>query len=432
MATIYKEINSSIPVVLTAQVFADDIEIHPDHRLRDCTRWQWYFDGLLGSGPIVIPGATARDYTVDLSSVAFSGEYYCEISIGTTGECDQTSPRERISIIECLDQTDRTFLATGASGQVRVRAPHYEMPIFSTEGTPWITLDGGVICNTEELNVCLFVQNFSLSDQSPSSNSARRGQMTSTVGTFVCFYNIVQDYIAAPPMAPEPDPAPGPFINLSQNGPSIVFFPITVTAEVGTIGGLSSETYTVAWQNAVVDPANDRVATVTMETPAVTTVTATVTSSTGGSATTTIDVEHTALTFARTMVVGDIITQLGSVVLWGQQPPTTASGTFTVSGGNTFFARLSIAPEGYLGGRPPTAANPYQATLTINGPGVSATEIITATSGDFFTREIEYSGSGEYNWTFAWSDGLPRPSPGGRADQVNQSNASVFFAGQLF
>ena len=227
--TTYKHINSTVPVPLTARVYADNVEIHIFHKLAACLHYQWFFDDLLGGGAVEITGAIAKEYQVDLTSVASSGEYYCEIKIGMTGCNDQVTERRRVSIIECLDQTDRTFAATGASGQVRVNAPHYETVAFSNEGNNWILADGATTCATMNVNVCTFVQEFTLVDQITSANSARRGQPSLTVGGLVCFFNIGQDFIrtVAPTPPPivgptpfvVPDPPPGPSLVLTQSGP---------------------------------------------------------------------------------------------------------------------------------------------------------------------------------------------------------------------
>ena len=225
--TTYKHINSTVPVPLTARVYADNVEVHIFHKLASCLHYQWFFDDLLGGGGSEITGAIAKEYQVDLTSVASSGEYYCEIKIGMTGCNDQVTERRRVSIIECLDQTDRTFAATGGSGQVRVNAPHYETVIFSDEGNDWILANGATTCATMNVNVCTFVQEFTLVDQITSANSARRGQPSLTVGGLVCFFNIGQDFIrtVAPTPTPGPipfvvvDPPPGPSLRLTQSGP---------------------------------------------------------------------------------------------------------------------------------------------------------------------------------------------------------------------
>ena len=117
MATIYKfrQVGNE---ELTARAFADGVDIHASHPLRSCIRYQWFYNDLrTGSTPEAITvNGDGETYLVDLNDVGNSGEYYCEIQIGTTGECNQTTQTRRISIIECLDQGDRTFGATGADG----------------------------------------------------------------------------------------------------------------------------------------------------------------------------------------------------------------------------------------------------------------------------------------------------------------------------
>lgn len=239
MATTYKQINSPDPVVLTARAFADGIDIHPAHRLRGCTVFQWKYDNLLGGAVVDAPGTSnEQNYTVDLSTVDSSGEYYCEIDIGTTGECDRVTDRRRISIISCSQQTDRTFGPIGAFGTFEVVAPHFEAPAFSNEGNDWIVEGILVGCPTSTEVSCTFVQNFTLVDQTSAANQARRGQPSLTVGDFVCFYGTVQNYIRTEAGDGEaPDQPDGAFIILTQDGPAEVGGTILITATVGIVGG---------------------------------------------------------------------------------------------------------------------------------------------------------------------------------------------------
>ena len=404
MATTYKEINSTTPLVLEAPVYADGVQIHATHRLRSCIRWQWYRDPLNADGtpatPVAITGATNETLTVDLTAVANSGEYYAEITIGNTTQCDQISRRERVSIIQCLDQTDRTFSATGANGEFRVDAPHYESPVFNREGNEWINPGTIVPCDTQAANVCRFVQNFTLDDQVASSNSARRGQPTITIGEFVCFYNIVQDYVNAAPAAPAPDVPAGPFINLSSDGPVLAgsfFGDITVTADVGTIGGAGTETYTVAWENAVAT-ANDRIATVANpDAVQPITVTATVTDNNGLTATESITVNFITLIPISTTVVGDTLGRVNWRVLEtlgpGGSPPgiRSVTGRFTADGAGDWTASLNFY-NGFFG-----TTNSGTATVTITGPGVN--ETLTVTSASPSTMFEATARVGVYNWT---------------------------------
>ena len=224
MATIYKHKNSATPLPLTARVYSEGVEVHIYHELASCISYQWFYDDLLGGGAVEATGATStsKEYQVDLTQVASSGEYYCEVKIGMTGCRNQVTQRKRVSIIECLFQTDRTFAATGASGQVAVVAPHYESPVFNAEGNSWIIASGGVVCSSTVGNVCTYSQNFTLTDQLASANSARRGQPTLTTGSHVCFFGIGQDFIrtqAPDPILVIPDVPAGPIITLTTSGP---------------------------------------------------------------------------------------------------------------------------------------------------------------------------------------------------------------------
>ena len=216
MVTIYKKKNSTVPAVLTAYVYDGAVEIHSTHRLAACISYKWFYDDLMGGGAVEIAGATSKTYTVDLTQVSNSGEFYCEVEIGSTGCSDQTTERKRVSIIECLFQTERVFNATNATAQVAVNAPHYESPIFNNEGNTWITASGNVTSSCTN-NVCTFTQNLVLTDQLASANSARKGQVTLTTGTHICFFNIGQDYIRNVAGDGElPDQPNGPVITLSQ------------------------------------------------------------------------------------------------------------------------------------------------------------------------------------------------------------------------
>jgi len=216
MATIYKKKNSSTPAILTARVYDGDVEIYPTHRLAACISYKWYYDDLLGGGAIIIPNATSKAYTVDLTTVGSSGEYYCEIQIGATppggdsGCSNQTTERTRVSIVECLFQTPRTFNATNSTAQVATVAPHYESPVFNNEGNSWITANGSIISSCVG-NICTYTQNITLADQSTSANSARQGDVSLRTGTQICYFGIGQDFIrnvegdgVLPAVAPKP------------------------------------------------------------------------------------------------------------------------------------------------------------------------------------------------------------------------------------
>ena len=381
MATTYKFLTSGVET-LTANVFADQVEIYDGSRLDPCTMYVWFHDPLDANGnpttPVEVQAAArigdgGNTYDVDLSNVANSGEYYCQIRIGLTEDCWITTERRRITIVECLDQTDRTFAATGASGSFRVRAPHYETPVFNNEGNTWINTGSITPCDEATANTCLFVQNFTLDDQSRIVNAARRGQPTITVGELVCFFNIVQDYISSPPSPARADEPAGPFINLSQDGPAFVNTNVAVTAEVGTVGGTGSETYTVTWTNAIVDPQNDRRAIVNSATAGTTEVTATVTSSTGGTASATINVVHNAIIVFGTTVTGTLAGGIQNRGLFGNTPQLTDSGTITVTGGGNWFVRMTLNPTGFFTG--PVVNSGIRVTVT--GPGVNFDRTIT-------------------------------------------------------
>ena len=438
MATTYKFIASGEVETLTANIFADQIEIYDGHPLDPCTMYVWFYDDRLGNADSVTEvqaptriGAGGNTYDVDLGTVASSGDYWCEIRVGATEDCWFETERRTISIIECVSPQDRTLAATNASATAAVRHPHYETPVFSNEGLSWITLDNLDICDDQVDHVCLSVASYSLTDQVASSNSARRGQVTITTGPLVCFFGIAQDYIPAAPDPVVPDPSPGPFITLSNNGPTTIG-DITVTATVGTIGGDGSP-YTVEWSD---DRGGSQSSGLTylVGNPGGafgvgdTVVTATVTDNNGLTASTTTTVTHEQIMLFATQVGGDVITNLGSIVIWNQQPITSDSGTFTVSGGGTFFARLGINQVGFLGGRP----GDFSARLTIDGPGaVNQTYDIntTGSQANRVDREIEFNGNGTYTWSYEWTDGISRPV---RNNQNIQPTADLFFASQLF
>ena len=434
MATTYKFLTTGTET-LTANVFADQVEIYDGHRLDPCTMYVWFHDDLLGNadsitqvqGPIRI-GAGGNTYDVDLSSVANSGEYYCEIRVGETGDCWFTTERRRVTIVECLDQVDRTFGPTGASGSFRVNAPHYETPIFNNDGNDWINADGIIACDTATENVCLFVQNFTLDDQTSANNQARRGQPTITVGELVCYYNTVQDYLRTQDSdGVVADQPAGPFINLSQNGPANIGGTIRITAEVGTIGGTGSESYEVDFGDGFSSLLTHDV---TSNVAQIQTITATVRDNNGQTATESIQIEHITVMISPTTVTGNTISSINSAVIWFRDPTTSTSGTFTVTGGGTFFIRLTLLPTSFFGGR----AGNYEATLNLRGPGGNRTEVISTTTAAgeaAVTREIEISsGVGTYSWDFTWTDGLTRPETSGA--NRNNSQATFFAAGQLY
>ena len=425
MATTYKFRAVGVET-LTAQLFADQIEVHSSHELRTCTTYQWFYDDLTGSGPTAIAMATNQTYDVDTNSVGNSGEYFCRITVGTTGDCVYDTQVRRITIIECIAPTSRLFNVAGGAGEAIVEAPHYETPVFNTEGATFITAGTLVPCDASAAgtNVCRFVQNYTVASNAGSS-SPREAQLTITVGELVCFYNVGQDRVVSAPPQPTMDAPPaGPFINLTDNGPvfaagppgGIIRFPaltpITVTAEVGTVGGTGTETYTVAWTGATVNPSNDREATVAgREAVGPVTVTATVTSSTGGTATASIDVEFTAFVIPGadnfTTVMGDTTGQVQWRVLRGLGPGNsprgmaTNSGSFEIGGPGNWNITLNWY-NGFFGG----ASTAGEVTLTVTGPGVNQTLAVTPSN---LSREVEITAQpGQYTWDLRFTqDAVP-------------------------
>ena len=424
MATTYLNRLDSAVETLTARVFADDVEIYPTHELRQCTRYQWFYDDLM-NGPVEVAGATNQTYDVDISAVSNSGEYYCEISIGTTEECDQTTERRRITIIDCLDQTARTVPSTGGTLEFRVDAPHYETPVFSNENNSWITGSGSVTCDTQAPNVCRYVQNSNIA-ASPT-NAARRAQTTMTVGDLICFYSVVQGFTVTAPPAPDPapDPIPGPFVNLTTNGPTLALVvfgsgvPQTVTATVGTVGD-SGAPYSVTFSAAGVTQTVSGVpeggtATFDVANPGATAdgmgqdipVTVTVTSSNGTTATEMIDAVFNIFRFInQTDIAGDTVGTVNWGVLRGIGPNAIrqgirrVTGSFTITGYGNWNTSLNLR-DGFIG-QPATSGN---LRLTINGPGVSVDETATIANPAI---EIEQTQKvGVYNWTLEISDIQP-------------------------
>ncbi len=424
MATTYKFLTSGVET-LTANVFADQIEIYDGHPLDPCTEYVWFHDDRLGNddsvtevqGPTRI-GAGGNTYDVDLSSVANSGDYWCEIRVGTTEDCWIRTETRTISIIECVSPQNRTLAATGASATASVRHPHYETPVFSNEGNTWIVPGNFDICDTQVDHVCLSVQSYTLTDQDPSANSARRGQATITVGTLVCFYGIAQDYIPAAPDAPAVDPAPGPFINLSDNGPVFAGGTITITAEVGTIGGTGTETYEVDFGDGFSTE-------LTHDVMVDGTITATVRDNNGLTATSTITPVFNAIIPFTSTMLAPIVTvgSLTSQTIWGQAPDPDLDGTFSVSGGGNWYVRLTINPVGFLMTNP-TASS---ATFNLTGPGVNETRTISSSSTNTnqVVMEFEFTDTtGEFSWDYAW-DNFPFPAGTGPV-------AGVLIAARLF
>ena len=411
MATTYKfrQVGNE---TLTARAFADGVEIHASHPLRSCIRYQWFYNDLLtGSVAEAITGATALTFDVDLNDVSNSGEYHCEIQIGNTGDCDQVTQIRRITIVECVGPQDVLFDDGAGSGQAIVEAPHYETPVFSTEGATFITAGALVPCDASSVgaNVCRFVQNYSVA-ATVDKSQPREAQLSITVGDITCFYNIGQDRTGAQAESVPQEKGPdGPFINLTSNGPVLAgsfFGDITVTAEVGTVGGTGTETYTVAWTNAV-PTANDRVATVANPNAGATIeVTAVVTDNNGLTATASINVFFTQIIPITTTVMGDTLGRVNWQVLQGIGPGGTVPGTRNVSGtfesgGAGNWTATSNWYEGFFG----AASTAGSSTLTITGPGVNETLTVSPTSTSAMFEATNRTGT--YEWELTITGVLP-------------------------
>lgn len=454
MATTYKQLNSPDPIVLTARAYADEVEIHAAHALRPCTSFQWKYDNLLGTPTSIVDAlgtSTAQNYTVDLSSVASSGEYFCEITIGSTGDCDQVTERRRISIISCSQQTPRTFTATGAFGTFEVVAPHYETVVFNNEGNDWIVGGTLVGCPTPVETTCTFVQNFTLADQTSAANRARRGQPTLTVGTFVCFYNIAQDYIRTErDDGITADQADGPFITLAQDGPTTIGSNITVSATVGrivdalgTVEALSD--FTIVFRDldagTILDmgsgTATTRILNLTSRT-----VTATVTDNTTGlSATADIAVAFTEAEDVPTTIIGRSPINVRWTDPYTGSTRRERSLDFEIAGGGDFLVNVVLYPEGL---NPPdrneTADEPRTALVTVfleSGPGFPTIEfedelIIQGRLGirapTRIERNFEFEGTGSYRlrMTIAIYDG-PQTQPI-QTDEIITFDRSLSYA----
>ena len=442
MATTYK-FNSGTET-LTANIFADSVQIYDGHPLDPCTVYVWYHDPLNMDGTPTINesdvaslptdnivqeatriGDGGNTFDVVLTDVSNSGEYFCVIQVGTTGDCWLTTERRRISIVECLDQADATIVGTGGSRTVRVRTAHYEQATFSNEGHPWITpaSNAAVACDDPmaQEGVCLFAQTFSVESLTQNNNTARRAQPSITVGDLVCYFNTVQDYL--PSFGePLPDRPEAPFISLDQNGPSLINNPITVTATVGVIGGTLTD-YTINWSTG---DTGDSIQ-VDSPTARIETVSATVTDNdTGLTATASIDIVHIVPILQTSTVTGDIIQSLNTRAVWGQPPRTNESGIITVSGGGNWNFRATINPQGFFMGD----TGVYRARLTITGPGVDINETLTTGATQTTQEELymEFEGTtGTYNWTFAWD-----PTPNALPSNNITPTASVFFAARFF
>lgn len=378
MATTYKFLHPTNTETLTAQLFADGIEVHSSHALIDCLRYQWFYDDLLGSSPQAIMGATSASYEVPLASVGSSGEYYCQIRIGTTGDCVEQTELRRITIVNPITPRDNIFSDTGASGELVVEAPHYEQVIYSDEGATFISPDDNIIaCSTPMGNVCRFVQNFTVA---ATTNKAepREAQLTMTVGELVLFFNIGQDRTLAQAPAAISERGPdGPFINLAQNGPATAGSPITVTATVGTVG-TAAPPYTVTWP----DGSQGLTYQVTRTDPGTMTIMASVSDTNGLRATETIELEWLAQQqpspTTRTTLTGATFPRVDwNVFQFGN--PTVMAGVrmqdafFSVTGAGRWQYTVYFN-QGYFG----SSTDVGQVSFVLTGPGVNNTTVVRA------------------------------------------------------
>lgn len=424
MATIYKKKNSTTPAVLTARVYDGDVEIHSTHRLASCITYKWFYDDLMGGGATVIPNATSKTYSVDLTQVSNSGEFYCEIQVGATppgstqGCGNQTTDRRRVSIIECLFQTERTFNATNATTQVAVNAPHYESPIFNNEGNSWITASGNITSNCTG-NVCTFTQNLTLADQLASANSARKGQVTLTTGIHICFFSIGQDYIRSEQgdgeLSDQPD---GPYITLRQSGPVLAGDQILVTPSVGYVpeqSDISNLQITWAADDNIAFGTYDLLGVrLTRSTAKTVKVTGTVTDSvTGLTASASIDVVFATPETIPTTLAGALAPKL----TWLNTPATIFNPNAVnavrsailspgVYGGGNFIVTVTVFPWG-LHKTAPTVDRDVIVNFVAgetSGPidawnNLDGTNILTVpagSNGESTTKSFQFTGIGSY------------------------------------
>ena len=439
MATTYKFKTAGVET-LTARLYADQIEVYPGHDLESCLRYQWKYDDRI-NGFVDIVGATSKTYDVDLSTVASSGDYYCEIQVGNTGDCNQVTETRTISIIDCIAPQDVLFTDEGGTGEAIVDAPHYEEPNYfaTADGADFITLSNMVPCDASTIgaNVCRFV-NVYVVDPTTDKAQPREAQITVTIGDLSCFFNIGQDRTVAQAPESKMDPPPaGPFINLSNNGPSLavgdgIGVPITFTADVGTVGGTGSETYTVAWTDDFGGSGTGLTYEVTnpgpigpppgMANPV--TVTATVTSDADGSptATATQIADFYTLSFLfpdPPSLMGDVYGFVNWLGWSGDPGVRTVSGSFTAGGSGNWDASFTLL-EGFI--------DTTSATLTysLNGPGISINnETLTISGEPDARRSISYTGmSGVYDWEVTISGVQP--------STLSRANGSALFTRRFF
>ena len=408
MATIYK-FRQVGEEPLVARAFADGEEIHVNHPLRSCVSFQWFYNDLLNDEFDPIEGATEQMYNVDLNSIGNSGAYFCRINIGS---CPTITETETVSIIECIGQDPAVFPSSGATGQLQVDAPHYETVVASAEGNDWINVTNPVPCTTQTANVCSFISNFTLDDVPVPPNNARRGQPSLTVGDLTCYYNIRQDYDRGQAGTPLPDNSLGPFINLSQNGPTEPGNTITVTSTTGITvrdGDPAADTsgLSVAFSGTGVTDNGDGTASVVSTSVGMVTVTATVTDSlTGQSNTATIVVMFNQSQTLPTTLERDIGGVVSCYSSSGRARNRSARNrSLVVNGGGNTIHSLVVNPVGFFNALPPDSAG-ATVLLTINGPGrftdgtntISITPPAGATDPITVIKRIN-NAVGTYTWT---------------------------------
>ena len=443
MATTYKFKTAGVET-LTARLYADQIEVYPGHDLEECLQYQWRYNDRI-NGFVNIVGANSKTYDVDLSTVASSGDYYCDIQVGNTGECNQVTETRTISIIDCIAPEDVLFTDAGGAGEAIVDAPHYEeVNYFATaDGASFITLDDMIPCDASSIgpNVCRFVNEYTVGATTDKAQP-REAQITITIGDLSCFFNIGQDRTVAQAPESKMDPPPaGPFINLTSNGPSLALGngfggDITISAEVGVVGGTIDPNYTIDWVAPGVDSFGDPIVTeIVGDTLVITnpgplgddgnpiTVTATVTDpASGQEAVATIIADFYTLSFLfpdPPSVMGGTYGFVNWLDWGGNEGERTASGSFTTAGSGNWDASFTLL-EGFIDTRSATLS------WTLNGPGITETSGVLTISGESEAREnFSFTGlSGVYTWTITLSGVDP--------SHISRANGSALFSARFF
>lgn len=229
MATIYTGLNQAIEP-LVARVYADGVDIHSGrltgtspnqvfeepHPLRACMSFQWQFNDRI-NGWVDLMNQTTDTHIVDVSSVANSGDYRCQISVGEGADCQFTTEVRTVSIIDCTGTVSGTFPAAGGNQNVQISFPHYELGNQIITTPSWITYQD-ITCATAAANVCTdFIE------LTASSGSARNGYVDVQFGSFFCSFTVQQVYAPSTsvpvPTPEEEDPPLGPTLGiLNVNG----------------------------------------------------------------------------------------------------------------------------------------------------------------------------------------------------------------------